>query len=95
MCAVEQLANWMVNFAVALTAPLFLRSSPSGPYFLYGFATLFTVSVCYLFMPETKGRSLEEVEKLFEKDGQSDCSVTPGIEKDVSASESFSVQEHV
>lgn len=56
----------MVNFAVALTAPLFLRSSPSGPYFLYGFATLCAVALC-LFIPETKGRSLEEIESLFEK----------------------------
>lgn len=57
----------MVNFAIALSAPPFLRSSPSGPYFLYGFATLFAVVMCY-FVPETKGRSLEEIERLFEKD---------------------------
>ena len=57
----------MVNFAVALTAPLFLRHSPSGPYFLYGFATLLAVGVVYAFMPETKNRSLEEIEQLFEK----------------------------
>lgn len=66
VCAVEQLANWMVNFAIAFTAPLFLRSSPSGPYFLYGLSTLFAVGLC-IFIPETKGRSLEEIEMLFEK----------------------------
>ncbi|KAF2752733.1 sugar transporter [Pseudovirgaria hyperparasitica] len=59
--AVELLTNWLVNFAVALTAPLFLRSSPSGPYFLYGGATLVAAAVC-IGMPETKGRSLEEIE---------------------------------
>ena len=64
--AVGQLANWAVNFVVALTAPAFLRSSPSGPYFLYGFATLLAVAVCW-FMPETKGKTLEEIEMLFEK----------------------------
>ena len=56
----------MVNFAVTLTAPLFLRSSASGPYFLYGATTLCAVGMC-LFIPETKGRSLEEIEELFEK----------------------------
>ena len=56
----------MVNFIIALTAPLFLRSSPSGPYFLYGLATIFAVGLC-IFIPETKGRSLEEIEMLFEK----------------------------
>ncbi|KAI5794985.1 sugar transporter [Geopyxis carbonaria] len=66
VCAVEQLANWMVNFVVALTAPVFLRSSPSGPYFLYGAATLLAAVVC-VFMPETRGKSLEEIEGVFEK----------------------------
>ena len=67
VCAIEQLVNWMVNFAVILTAPLFLHSSPSGPYFLYGTATLCAMGMC-LFIPETKGRSLEEIEELFKKD---------------------------
>ncbi|GIJ98884.1 hypothetical protein Aspvir_001006 [Aspergillus viridinutans] len=66
VCALELVANWIVNFIVTLTAPLFLRSSPSGPYFLYGFATILAVAVCYL-MPETKGQSLERIEGLFEK----------------------------
>lgn len=51
---------------MALTAPLFLRASPSGPYFLFGTATYFVTLVCYIFMPETKGKSLEEIEVLFE-----------------------------
>ncbi|KAL5360943.1 general substrate transporter [Aspergillus floccosus] len=67
VCAVELLANWIVNFVVTFTAPLFLRSSPSGPYFLYGFSTVVAVAVCVL-MPETKGRSLESIERLFEND---------------------------
>ncbi|KAG6331931.1 hypothetical protein ID866_7157 [Astraeus odoratus] len=66
-CALQQLANWMVNFTVALTAPTFLRASPSGPYFLFCAATLFTTIVCIFFMPETKGKRLEEIEELFEK----------------------------
>lgn len=66
VCALEQVANWVVNFAIAFTAPLFLRTSLCGPYFLYGLATLLAAFVCY-FAPETKGRSLEEIEFLFEK----------------------------
>ncbi|KAG2061236.1 general substrate transporter [Suillus hirtellus] len=65
-CAVQQLSNWLVNFTVALTTPLFLRASPSGPYFLFGSAALFTTVVCHFLMPETKGKSLEEIEDLFE-----------------------------
>ena len=66
VCALEQLANWLVNFGVALTAPVFLRASPSGPYFLYGVATFCAVLLCTV-IPETKGKSLEEIEGLFEK----------------------------
>ncbi|EAW18423.1 sugar transporter [Aspergillus fischeri NRRL 181] len=69
VCALELVANWIMNFIVTLTAPLFLRSSPSGPYFLYGFATIVSAAVCYL-MPETKGQSLEKIEGLFEKRGE-------------------------
>ncbi len=85
VCAVEQLANWMVNFAVALTAPLFLRSSPSGPYFLYGLATLFAVGLC-IYIPETKGRSLEEIEMLFEKNNR-DQAVLEREDRGASASD--------
>ncbi|KAL4952345.1 general substrate transporter [Aspergillus filifer] len=65
VCAVELVANWVVNFLVTFTAPLFLRASPSGPYYLYGFSTVVAVVVCVL-MPETKGHSLEHIERLFE-----------------------------
>ncbi|KAJ0416566.1 general substrate transporter [Aspergillus carlsbadensis] len=68
VCAVELVANWVVNFIVTFTAPLFLQSSPSGPYFLYGFSTVIAVVVCVL-MPETKGHSLEHIERLFENKG--------------------------
>lgn len=66
VCAVEQLANWVVNFTIALTTPVFLRASPSGPYFLYGLTTLVATAVCF-FIPETKGRSLEQIEAFFEE----------------------------
>ncbi|KAG9315946.1 hypothetical protein JVU11DRAFT_3600 [Chiua virens] len=57
-----------LNFMVALTAPLFLRASPSGPYFVCGASTSVVTLVCYLFMPETKSKSLEEDKVLFEKE---------------------------
>ncbi|OJJ03342.1 hypothetical protein ASPVEDRAFT_194904 [Aspergillus versicolor CBS 583.65] len=71
VCAVELVANWVVNFLVTFTAPLFLRASPSGPYYLYGFSTVLAVIVCIL-MPETKGQSLEHIERLFESQHESE-----------------------
>lgn len=58
-------SNWVTNFLVALTTPVLLAKSTYAVYFLFGGCTLFTISVCYLFMPETKGRSLEEIEEAF------------------------------
>ncbi|KIJ64654.1 hypothetical protein HYDPIDRAFT_154421 [Hydnomerulius pinastri MD-312] len=78
-CAFQQLANWVVNFTVALTAPLFLRASPSGPYFFFSSATFFVTLVCYFFMPETKGMSLEEIEMIFEMKTR-DSEHVPGSE---------------
>ncbi|KAL2802210.1 general substrate transporter [Aspergillus granulosus] len=76
VCAIELVANWVVNFAVTFTAPLFLQSSPSGPYFLYGFSTVVAVVVCVL-MPETKGHSLEHIERLFENKESQEESMSP------------------
>ncbi|PLB45815.1 sugar transporter [Aspergillus steynii IBT 23096] len=83
VCALELVANWIMNFVVTLTAPLFLRSSPSGPYFLYGFSTIVAVVVCFL-MPETKGRSLENIEHLFEKrrDGEEEIQISLSFLRD-------------
>jgi hypothetical protein len=57
----------MTNFTVALIAPVFLRASPSGPYFLFAGGLLCSTIVCQTFMKETKGKSLEEIGALFDE----------------------------
>ncbi|TFY82371.1 hypothetical protein EWM64_g1647 [Hericium alpestre] len=61
-----QCANWVVNWVIAFTTPLFLSASSSGPYFLFGACALITVVVCLLFQPESKGVSLEGLDAIFE-----------------------------
>ncbi|TCD60580.1 hypothetical protein EIP91_009838 [Steccherinum ochraceum] len=61
-----QCMNWVVNWIIAFTTPLFLAHSSSGPYFTFGACTLLTTLVCVAFQPETRGASLEEVDKAFE-----------------------------
>ena len=56
----------MTNFTVALVTPIFLRASPSGPYFLFGMSLVCSTLICVLFMRETKGKTLEEIENLFD-----------------------------
>lgn len=60
-------SNWAANFLVALTTPILLAKSSYGAYFLYGGCSLLTVIVCYIFMPETKGRSLSEIEEPYRR----------------------------
>ncbi|THH30584.1 hypothetical protein EUX98_g3608 [Antrodiella citrinella] len=61
-----QCMNWLINWIIAFSTPLFLAHSSSGPYFLFGACTLLTTFVCLAFQPETRGASLEEVDKAFE-----------------------------
>ncbi|KIW00155.1 uncharacterized protein PV09_08331 [Verruconis gallopava] len=60
-----QSSNWMANFIVALTTPILLARSSFAAYFLFGGCTLLTVLVCFFFMPETKGKSLEAIDRAF------------------------------
>lgn len=52
-----------MNFLVALTTPILLAKSSSAVYFLFGGSTFFTVIVCIFFMPETRGRTLENIDE--------------------------------
>lgn len=60
-------ANWLANFMVALTTPILLAKSSFGAYFLFGACSVLTALVCATFMHETKGRSLDEIERAFER----------------------------
>ncbi|KAJ5765324.1 hypothetical protein N7520_004883 [Penicillium odoratum] len=60
-------SNWLANFVVALVTPILLSKSSYGAYFLFGGCSLVTAGVASVFMHETKGRSLEEIEETFGK----------------------------
>ncbi|KAL9099384.1 MAG: hypothetical protein Q9163_005113 [Psora crenata] len=57
------LMNWLVGFAT----PIFLARSSSGPYFLFGSLSLTTVIVLAIYMPETRGESLETIQEAFHR----------------------------
>jgi MFS transporter, SP family, sugar:H+ symporter len=66
--------NWAANFAVSQTFPVMLNSWGPGPVFL-GYAAITVISFVFVakLVPETKGRSLEEIEQgLLRKAGRAD-----------------------
>lgn len=48
-----------------MLTPIFLDKSAFGAYFLFGGLALFTVAVLGAYMPETRGRSLEDIQQAF------------------------------
>lgn len=58
-------SNWLSNFLVALVTPTLLARTSYGAYFLFGGCTLLTALVCWAFMPETRGRSLDDIDRAF------------------------------
>ena len=52
---------------MAFATPIFLARSSFGAYFLFGGLSLFTLIVLALFMPETRGRGLEDIQDGFRR----------------------------
>ncbi|WP_247003123.1 sugar porter family MFS transporter [Halosolutus gelatinilyticus] len=60
---VATVVNWAGNLLVSLTfLRLVNRIGESGTFWLYGLLSLAALVFCYQLVPETKGRSLEEIE---------------------------------
>lgn len=66
--AAGTMTNWFFNFLVSLT---FLAAiellTETGAFWLYGLIGLVTLWFCWKFVPETKGKSLEQVDAIFER----------------------------
>ncbi|KAI0401973.1 general substrate transporter [Xylaria palmicola] len=59
--------NWVCNFFVALISPILLDKSASAAYFLFGGSTALATVVSFFYMIETKGRSLDDIDRAFRK----------------------------
>ncbi|AZQ44869.1 sugar porter family MFS transporter [Nonlabens ponticola] len=69
-------AQWAANYAVSQSFPIVMGSEVNNgsfwngslPYFLFILFILIIVFVTYKFLPETKGKTLEEIEGFWEKE---------------------------
>lgn len=58
-------SNWLNNFAVAMSTPDFVAVAPYGAYIFLGIMCVLAAAYVAFLVPETKGRTLDELDELF------------------------------
>ncbi|XP_009148151.1 sugar transporter ERD6 [Brassica rapa] len=57
--------NWLFGWIVTYTFNFMLEWNASGMFFIFSMVSAFSIVFVYFLVPETKGRSLEEIQALF------------------------------
>jgi SP family xylose:H+ symportor-like MFS transporter len=63
--AIAVAAQWIANFLVSSTFPPLINFSEGGTYILYGVMSVLSFVFVWILVPETKGKTLEEIEKVW------------------------------
>ncbi|KAH9758743.1 Sugar transporter ERD6-like 6 [Citrus sinensis] len=61
--SVATLANWLTVWLITMTANLLLNWSGGGTFAIYTVVSAFTVAFVSIWVPETKGKTLEEIQR--------------------------------
>jgi sugar porter (SP) family MFS transporter len=78
------MANWTFNFIVSLTFLLLIEAAGrTGAFWIYGGIGVLTLWFCWKFVPETKGKHLEDIQAYFQDrvDSHSAASSAPARER--------------
>ncbi len=66
--AAGTMTNWFFNFVVSVTfLSLIDLLTETGAFWFYGLIGVVTLWFCWRFVPETKGKTLEQVDAIFER----------------------------
>jgi len=65
--AVSTCSNWLFNFTVVMITPVMLDGIGWGTYLVFACINAGFFPIIYFFYPETKKRSLEEIDLIFAK----------------------------
>ncbi|KAK3224126.1 hypothetical protein Dsin_011151 [Dipteronia sinensis] len=63
--SIATLLNWLTSWVVTMTANLLLTWSTGGTFTIYTMASALIIAFVALWVPETRGRSLEEIQNSF------------------------------
>jgi SP family xylose:H+ symportor-like MFS transporter len=66
--AVAVAAQWAANYLISSTYPAMMELSSGGTYFFYGIMSILSFIFVWKMVPETKNKTLEEMEKLWKRD---------------------------
>jgi SP family xylose:H+ symportor-like MFS transporter len=65
--AIAVAAQWAANFFISSTYPPMMEFSSGGTYLFYGIMSIISAIFVWKMIPETKGKTLEEMENLWTK----------------------------
>ncbi|MCI3939002.1 D-xylose transporter XylE [Chryseobacterium aahli] len=65
--AIAVAAQWAANYLISSTYPFMMEFSGAFTYGFYGVMSVLSLFFVWKWVPETKGKSLEEIEKIWEK----------------------------
>jgi len=65
--AIAVAAQWTANFFISSTYPPMMKFSNGGTYFFYGVMSILSALFVWKYVPETKGKTLEEMEGLWKE----------------------------
>jgi hypothetical protein len=65
--AVSTIVNWLSNFVVVMITPIMIAHIGWGTYLFFAVMNACFLPFIYIFYPETKQRSLEEIDLIFAK----------------------------
>lgn len=65
--AIAVAAQWAANYFISSTYPAMMEFSSGGTYWFYGIMSIISFFFVWKMVPETKGKTLEEMENLWKK----------------------------